>query len=56
MSGYGLSVDKQYLQIDGGVNSIVENGGSCEFTLYWTGGSISRKSSSLLVQVRRVAI
>lgn len=46
VSGYGLSVDKQYLQIDGGVNSIVENGGSCEFTLYWTGGSISRKSSS----------
>lgn len=46
VSGYGLSVDKQYLQIDGGVNSIVENGGSCEFTLYWTGGSVSRKSSS----------
>ena len=46
VSGYGLSADKQYLQIDGGVNSIVENGGSCEFTLYWTGGSISRKSSS----------
>ena len=46
MSGYGLSADKQYLQIDGGVNSIVENGGSCEFTLYWAGGSISRKSSS----------
>ena len=42
VSGYGLSVDKQYLQIDGGVNSIVENGGSCEFTLYWAGGSISR--------------
>ena len=47
VSGYGLSADKQYLQIDGGVNSIVENGGSCEFTLYWAGGSISRKSSSL---------
>lgn len=46
VSGYGLSADKQYLQIDGGVNSIVENGGSCEFTLYWAGGSISRKSSS----------
>lgn len=46
VSGYGLSVDKQYLQIDGGVNSIVENGGSCEFTLHWAGGSISRKSSS----------
>lgn len=46
VSGYGLSADKQYLQIDGGVNSIVENGGSCEFTLYWDGGSISRKSSS----------
>ena len=46
VSGYGLSADKQYLQIDGGVNSIVENGGSCEFTLYWSGGSISRKSSS----------
>lgn len=46
VSGYGLSVDKQYLQIDGGVNSIVENGGSCEFTLYWSGGSVSRKSSS----------
>ena len=46
VSGYGLSADKQYLQIDGGVNSIVENGGSCEFTLYWTGGSVSRKSSS----------
>lgn len=46
VSGYGLSADKQYLQIDGGVNSIVENGGSCEFTLYWAGGSVSRKSSS----------
>lgn len=46
VSGYGLSADKQYLQIDGGVNSIVENGGSCEFTLYWASGSISRKSSS----------
>ena len=46
VSGYGLSADKQYLQIDGGVNSIVENGGSCEFTLYWAGGSISRKSIS----------
>lgn len=46
VSGYGLSADKQYLQIDGGVNSIVENGGSCEFILYWAGGSISRKSSS----------
>ena len=46
VSGYGLSADKQYLQIDGGVNSIVENGGSCEFTLYWSGGSVSRKSSS----------
>lgn len=46
VSGYGLSADKQYLQIDGGVNSIVENGGSCKFTLYWAGGSVSRKSSS----------
>lgn len=46
VSGYGLSGDKQRLQIDGGVNAIVENGGSCTFTVYWSGGQVSRQTSA----------
>lgn len=46
VSGYGLSGDKQRLQIDGGVNAIVENGGGCTFTVYWSGGQVSRQTSA----------
>ena len=46
VSGYGLSGDRQRLQIDGGVNAIVENGGSCTFTVYWSGGQVSRQTSA----------
>lgn len=46
MSGYGLSGDGQRLQIDGGVNAIVENGGSCTFTVYWSGGQVSRQTGA----------
>ena len=46
VSGYGLSGDRQHLQIDGGVNAIVENGGSCTFTVYWSGGQVSRQTSA----------
>lgn len=46
VSGYGLSGDKQRLQIDGGVNAIVENGGSCTFTVYWSGGQASRQTGA----------
>ena len=46
VSGYGLSGDKQRLQIDGGVNAIVENGGSCTFTVYWSGGQVSRQTGA----------
>ena len=46
VSGYGLSGDRQHLQIDGGVNAIVENGGSCTFTIYWSGGQVSRQTSA----------
>lgn len=46
VSGYGLSGDKQRLQIDGGVNAIVENGGGCTFTIYWSGGQVSRQTSA----------
>lgn len=46
VSGYGLSGDKQRLQIDGGVNAIVENGGSCIFMVYWSGGQVSRQTSA----------
>lgn len=46
VSGYGLSGDKQRLQIDGGVNTIVENGGGCTFTVYWSGGQVSRQTSA----------
>ena len=41
VSGYGLSGDKQRLQIDGGVNAIVENGGGCTFTVYFCAGERS---------------
>ena len=46
VSGYGLSGDGQRLQIDGGVNAIVENGGSCTFTVYWSGGQVSRQTGA----------
>ena len=46
VSGYGLSGDKQRLQIDGGVNTIVENGGGCTFTVYWSGGQVSRQTGA----------
>jgi len=46
VSGYGLSGDKRRLQIDGGVNAIVENGGGCTFTVYWSGGQVSRQTSA----------
>lgn len=46
VSGYGLSGDKQRLQIDGGVNAIVENDGSCTFTVYWSGGQVSRQTGA----------
>ena len=46
VSGYGLSGDRQHLQIDGGVNAIVENGGSCTFTVYWSGGQVSRQTGA----------
>ena len=46
VSGYGLSGDRQRLQIDGGVNAIVENGGSCTFTVYWSGGQVSRQTGA----------
>lgn len=46
VSGYGLSGDRQRLQIDGGVNAIVENGGSCTFTVYWSGGQVSRQTDA----------
>lgn len=46
VSGYGLSGDRQRLQIDGGVNAIVENGGGCTFTVYWSGGQVSRQTSA----------
>lgn len=46
VSGYGLSGDGQRLQIDGGVNAIVENGGSCTFTVYWSGGQVSRQTDA----------
>ena len=46
VSGYGLSGDKQRLQIDGGINAIVENGGGCTFTVYWSGGQVSRQTSA----------
>ena len=46
VSGYGLSGDKQRLQIDGGVNAIVENGGGCTFTVYWSGGQVLRQTSA----------
>mgnify|MGYP000969430102 FL=1 len=46
VSGYGLSGDGQRLQIDGGVNAIVENGGGCTFTVYWSGGQVSRQTSA----------
>lgn len=46
VSGYGLSGDGQRLQLDGGVNAIVENGGSCTFTVYWSGGQVSRQTSA----------
>jgi hypothetical protein len=46
VSGYGLSGDGQRLQIDGGVNAIVENGGSCTFMVYWSGGQVSRQTGA----------
>lgn len=46
VSGYGLSGDGQRLQIDGGVNAIVENGGSCTFIVYWSGGQVSRQTGA----------
>lgn len=46
VSGYVLSGDGQRLQIDGGVNAIVENGGSCTFTVYWSGGQVSRQTGA----------
>ena len=46
VSGYGLSGDRQHLQIDGGVNAIVENGGSCTFTVYWSGGQVLRQTGA----------
>ena len=46
VSGYGLSGDGQRLQIDGGVNAIVENGGSCTFTVHWSGGQVSRQTGA----------
>lgn len=46
VSGYGLSGDGRRLQIDGGVNAIVENGGSCTFTVYWSGGQVSRQTGA----------
>ena len=46
VSGYGLSGDRQRLQIDGGVNAIVENGGGCTFTVYWSGGQVSRQTGA----------
>lgn len=46
ISSYGLSGDKANLEVSGGVNSVVENGGTCTYVVYWSGGSVTRTSTA----------
>lgn len=44
ITGFSRSADGTQLLVDGGVNEVVERGGSCQFVVRWPGGELSQQT------------
>lgn len=44
IAGFNRSGDGQFLVVDGGVNQVIENGGTCRFVVRWSGGEMVRQT------------
>lgn len=47
ITGFNRSADGAQLMVDGGVNEIVEKGGTCRFVVSWPGGGVSQQTEGI---------